>query len=278
MKVTLVMNPDAGDGGHDRDDMADALGRRGDEIHAIGSDHLEGTLADPGDLVVVAGGDGTVSKVVRTLVGREVPILIVPAGTANNIARSLGIEKRQLDLDRIRRDWRPLPIDVALCDGQVIIESAGCGAIAHLIRREPDTGRKGPKREAKSLGDDLDTVPAFDYRITTGDRELCGAAIVIEAMVMSQIGPNLSLAPDVDPADGLLDLIVAKEEHRADLRRYLDSGAHRRRLPDLRLMQGTEFTIACDAPWHFDDEPTLRRTRTITLRRAAWSAMVPKKR
>jgi diacylglycerol kinase (ATP) len=43
------------------------------------------------DLVIVAGGDGTVGKSVRWLKHRETPIAILPLGTANNIARSLGI-------------------------------------------------------------------------------------------------------------------------------------------------------------------------------------------
>ncbi len=277
MRVTLVMNPDAGDGDHDRDDMLAALRRRGDEVDAVGSDDVAESLGDPGELVVVAGGDGTVSKVVRALIGRNVPVLVAPAGTSNNIARSLGIRKMQLDLEKIRRDWHVIPIDAAVCDDELIIESAGCGAIAHLIRTAPDTNRKGPKREARSLAEDIDAVPAFDYRITAGERELTGQAILIEVMIMPKIGPNLEFGPDIDPGDGLLDLVVAEEDHRAAFRRYLDSGA-RRRPPDLRLMRGTSFTVACDAPWHIDDEPVLRRTRTISLQRAAWQAMVPRRR
>src|SRR6266481_1682468 len=62
----------------------------------------EGELGEvvghPADLVVVAGGDGTVAKVVAAAMPEGPPIAIMPLGTANNIARSLGIEGRPDDI------------------------------------------------------------------------------------------------------------------------------------------------------------------------------------
>ena len=54
--------------------------------------NLEDCLdGDFGDAVIVAGGDGTVGKVAKRLAGTDVPLVVLPTGTANNIARSLGI-------------------------------------------------------------------------------------------------------------------------------------------------------------------------------------------
>jgi diacylglycerol kinase (ATP) len=55
------------------------------------------------DLVVAAGGDGTVRKVFRQLAGKDVPATVLPLGTANNIARSLGFEDD--DPDSLVRGW-----------------------------------------------------------------------------------------------------------------------------------------------------------------------------
>ena len=48
-------------------------------------------LKKPCDIVAVAGGDGTVGKVARELIEKRIPIAVLPLGTANNIAKSLGI-------------------------------------------------------------------------------------------------------------------------------------------------------------------------------------------
>ena len=52
---------------------------------------LEHALEDPGDVVLVAGGDGTVRKAAEFLIGRGVPIALLPLGTANNVSRTLGL-------------------------------------------------------------------------------------------------------------------------------------------------------------------------------------------
>ena len=71
------------------------------------------------DLVIVAGGDGTVARVARALRDRSVPVAILPVGTANNIARAVGLEddveaiiphlqaaqSRRLDIGLARGPW-----------------------------------------------------------------------------------------------------------------------------------------------------------------------------
>ncbi|PYI96041.1 MAG: hypothetical protein DME98_13705 [Verrucomicrobia bacterium] len=47
-------------------------------------------LKKPTDLVLAAGGDGTVGKIGRELIGTGIPLSVLPLGTANNLARSLG--------------------------------------------------------------------------------------------------------------------------------------------------------------------------------------------
>ena len=268
MRVLLIHNPVAGDGDHECEKMLAALRKHGDDVTLAGEDFEEAGA----DLLVVAGGDGTVAHVVRKL--PAAPILIAPKGTANNIARSLGIEKAQLDLRVVQEKWIRQAIDVAMVDGEIIVEAAGCGVIAAFMRGESNDDREGVKREAKSLAERVATSPLHDYRITLDGEEIAGEALLIEAMVIRQVGPNIVTAPDADPSDGLLDVVTADEESREPLLRYLRSGG-RRHLPALTTRRGRRVTIACDAPWHFDDRAVDRRTRTIEVRAAAWSAMIP---
>lgn len=103
MKVFVVLNPAAGQETHAR--VRDALARRLGALHipyevhetAEGDglgDVVRARLRDGFDLVVAAGGDGTVSGVVDGLMGSAIPLCIIPTGTGNLIARELGISTK----------------------------------------------------------------------------------------------------------------------------------------------------------------------------------------
>ena len=260
MDVTLVVNPRAGEAEHETEDLVAALSRRGDAVQVVKkASRLFGvTLHEhPGDLVVVAGGDGTVAAVARQLRGTTTPVLIIPVGTANNIARSFGIQKPQLDLDVVRR-WRKQPVDAAEIEDELIIESAGCGAVAHMIRESPDR----------------DALPSFEYEIRMESESRRGEAILIEVMAIARAGPRLLLSPDGDPADGLLDLVIATPKSRNAVRSALHSSG-RRKIDGLTVMQGREFTITAETRWHFDDKAKRGRTHTIRIVPKAWTVLAP---
>ena len=94
MQITLVHNPEAGDASHTRRQLTRLLEDQGYRVayQSIKESDWERGLTEPGDFVVVAGGDGAVAQVARALVARAVPIAILPLGTANNVARTLGID------------------------------------------------------------------------------------------------------------------------------------------------------------------------------------------
>src|SRR5512141_539892 len=100
MKALVILNPSAGES--ERQGLRDAVDRhvaaarfdcevyetrKGDRL----ADVVRRRLRDGFDLVVAAGGDGTVSAVSDGLVGSSVPLGIIPTGTGNLIARELGI-------------------------------------------------------------------------------------------------------------------------------------------------------------------------------------------
>ena len=92
-RATLIHNQKAGNRRHCRSDLVELLehaGYRVDYFSAKECDLAE-VAGRPADLVVVAGGDGTVGKVVAVAMPEAPPIAILPLGTANNIATSLGI-------------------------------------------------------------------------------------------------------------------------------------------------------------------------------------------
>src|SRR5213083_2784034 len=121
MRIILMHNPTAGRGKHDKRELMAALANAGH--HAIyqstkKSDYKK-ALKKPADLVLAAGGDGTVGKVGCELIDSGIPLGVLPLGTANNLARSLGFiaspeeiitglkaaERRAFDIGLARGPW-----------------------------------------------------------------------------------------------------------------------------------------------------------------------------
>ena len=106
MRITLIHNPRAGN--HDDEGAAELRKLLKDAGHKLRyqsakDEDWKRSLKKPADLVVVAGGDGTVGKVTRRMVGRGVPLAVLPSGTANNIARTLGLIGRPFE--ELVRSW-----------------------------------------------------------------------------------------------------------------------------------------------------------------------------
>src|SRR5258706_10863384 len=92
-RATLIHNEKAGDRRHSRGNLIELLERAGYSVAYFPAKHsdLAEALGHPAEIVVSAGGDGTVARVVREARAEGPPIAILPLGTANNIANSLGI-------------------------------------------------------------------------------------------------------------------------------------------------------------------------------------------
>ena len=95
------------------------------------------------ECVVVAGGDGTVARAGRVLAGGPVPMAILPLGTANNIARSLG--DIHGDVEQLAARWRGqvVKIDVGVVEAHGrahrFLESVGCGLVTSCIDEGNET-------------------------------------------------------------------------------------------------------------------------------------------
>jgi diacylglycerol kinase family enzyme len=232
-RVTLLHNPDAGAGQHSGEELLKALGRKGFEttyMDTKGEDCTE-CLKDPGELVVVAGGDGTVGKVARHLINRGIPIGLLPLGTANNIACSLGIAGAATDIIASWDLSRRKAFDVGVAKGPggaaFFLESAGFGIFPRLIRQHEEEKKESGSREEelkRALKDEqqiLNSTRPHSCTIHAGGWRFSGHYLLVEIMNIRLAGPNMNLAPEADPGDGLLDVVLVREDEREKLRSYL---------------------------------------------------------
>src|SRR5712675_3352117 len=142
-RATLIHNEKAGDRRHSRGDLVELLERAGYSVAYFPAKHsdLAEALGHPAEIVVAAGGDGTVARVVAHARSDGPAIAILPLGTANNIAASLGIAG---PLDAIVSTWqqarmRPYyPISASGPWGmRRLIEGVGFGAFEEAMHEIP---------------------------------------------------------------------------------------------------------------------------------------------
>jgi diacylglycerol kinase family enzyme len=258
MNVTLLLNRSTARRTRDVDALlatVEAAGHNANAYLAKGED-LERGLERSSDLVAVAGGDGTVGRVIKALAGRSVTLAILPYGTANNIATSLGIRGtpaelvprwttatcRRVDVGSARGPWGEIPF----------VESVGIGLLGHLISPEigddlEDTA--AARNEARRLAR---SMRAVSRRVELDGEDLSGEFLLLEAMNIRCAGPNLWLADRARAGDGRLEIVSAGESERATLVALADAfGTSRATLP---TRSGRRLRLWCELQeLHVDD-------------------------
>ena len=115
MRAILLHNPNAGMKA-DKDNILAALKLADFEVAYVSTkeDGIEAAFKKKADLVVAAGGDGTIAEVLKLLPDRNIPVALLPMGTANNVARSLGIAGTPQELvERWKLDHH-CPLDIGM--------------------------------------------------------------------------------------------------------------------------------------------------------------------
>ena len=172
-------------------------------------------IKDAVDLVVIAGGDGTVRVVCAELAGTDIPVAVLPAGTGNLLARNLGIS---LDLDAALTellDGTERRIDSVQIEGDELttdrfVVMAGFGLDAAIIADAPDDLKKrvGWAAYVVSTIKNLN-LPSVRVEIKVDDQ--APVRLRARTVVIGNVGTlqaNIPLLPDAVPDDGIIDAVV----------------------------------------------------------------------
>ena len=261
MRAILCHNPKSGDQDHSKTELLDTLKHAGIEAHYcnLKSDDLAGALRKQADLIIAAGGDGAVAKVIKSMPDRGVKLAILPLGTANNIAHShkvIGSVSelvKSWDLDRFE------PLDVGIVAGswgeRPFVEAVGLGALPQLILKTSNgdkTAKVGEGRDA--LRDEIAEADAIDVTLT-----IDGAAIptddilAIEVVNIAYTGPRLPLLEGGDKPRETLGVAVIRRKERIATMSWLNA-PHSGRAPFSQL-NGRRVELSWrDAPLRIDDD------------------------
>ncbi len=230
MDANLFHNPTAGAGDHAGETLCEMLGRAGFDVRYCstkGSDFKK-MLKEKADLAIVAGGDGTVRKVVTKLAGTGIPVAIIPLGTANNIATSLRIPGVDEEYAAAWQTGRRQRFDIGLGTGpwgkRQFVEAVGCGVFAEAIGTKVD--EDAPRQERLRLGRQslrniLEKAVPLDVDVEIDGESIDGDLLAVEALNIGYTGSRLPFFPQADSGDRGFDVVCIRKDQRSDMLDWL---------------------------------------------------------
>ena len=246
--IAVLANPFAGRGRHRGLlpvvlDRLGAAGRTVRLLEAGSSEEAEKAchtaVAEGAAALVTVGGDGTVHQALQAVAGRPVGFGVVPAGTGNDFAAGTGVPAGPAAAaDAIAaalREGRHTPIDLARVTGADggsrwfgAVLAAGFDAVVNE-RANRLRWPRGPRRYDLAIALETVRLRPRMYALEIDGAALAGPAVLVAVGNCASYGGGLRIVPGADPADGLLDVLVAAPFGRLTLARLkprLRRGTH----------------------------------------------------
>jgi diacylglycerol kinase (ATP) len=169
--------------------------------------------------VIALGGDGFIHEIIQHLVSRDIPLGVIPCGTGNDFARSIGvfdlpftrqlelIEKHsatKIDLGRVQDQWF------------AAILSSGFDALVN-DRANSMRWPRGRMRYNIAMIEKLIALRPHSYRIRVDERYLEVQATLVTVANGSSYGGGMKVCPDASITDGLFDVMVLGRVSRIEL-------------------------------------------------------------
>ena len=211
-------------------------------------------IADGAEIVGAYGGDGTVMEVAQAVQGGDIPMAILPGGTANLMSVELGVPKDLTQAAQIIIDPESVVryVDMGQIGEQRFMLRVGVGFAGEKVKIADREMKDKWGILAYSIAGlkALETVPVAKYRITIDgeEHETDGKTCLIDnAGNMGMQG--VTAAKSVSVSDGLLDVIVVRDSSVGSLVAIGKQIRGREPKPGtIKHWQGREIKIECDPP------------------------------
>ncbi len=172
-------------------------------------------LVDQADVVVCAGGDGTLNETVNGILqkGRDVPIGYIPCGSTNDFAASLKLPTNVMKAAQLILEGTPQRLDVGLFQDRYFTYVASFGAFTRASYSTPQSVKNALGHLAYILGgiQELSQLKSHPVHIELPDREIQGSYLFGAVSNSTSVGGILSLDPkQVDMTDGKFELLLVR--------------------------------------------------------------------
>lgn len=232
MKITILFNPAAGRGKSRRTlaEVAGVLRRAGVEPEVYESrspEHLRELARqareEKPDVIVAAGGDGTLHYVLNGLVGSGIPLGILPFGSGNDFAKGLGIPPGTRAAAKVLLNGRTREIDLARVGSTVYGGIAGVGfdSVVNRFANERVRRLRGSLAYAWAILRCLNSFHPQPLELRSEARNFSGEVMFTVIGNNVSYGGGVKMTPRARLDDGLLDICIVPAMGKLELLRWL---------------------------------------------------------
>lgn len=217
-RIAFIVNRNAGSGSAPVERLAGALSSSGDEIRVHGLSGADGETAvirdalAHVDAVVIGGGDGTINRFVGEALARRLPLGILPLGTANDLARTLGIPADPDKAAGLVVSGKTRAIDVGLANDVYFVNAAGVGLSVDMGASMSDHEKSvlGVTAYARHLLRLVGRDNAFNVEIDADEIRMRGRVIQVTIANGRHYGGGMTVREDAAIDDGVMDVLMVR--------------------------------------------------------------------
>jgi diacylglycerol kinase (ATP) len=164
--------------------------------------------------VVIAGGDGTVSQVVGSLINCNVNFGIIPCGSGNGLAYTANIPKKISKALDIIFTGKPVATDGFTVNNKFSCMLSGLGFDAKIAHDFASQSRRGLLTYFRLTLKNFFSGHAFPFKILTAHSQFDMEAFFISIANANQFGNHFTIAPKASLHDGLLDVVIVRKQYK----------------------------------------------------------------
>ncbi len=164
--------------------------------------------------VVIAGGDGTISGVVGSLLKEDIDFGIIPRGSGNGLALCAKISKQPAHALDIIFNGKASAIDGFFINDRFACMLAGLGFDAKVAHEFADHPKRGLMTYAQLTVKHFFSIHPFRFQIKLDKEKFDTEAFFISIANSNQFGNNFTIAPKASLTDGLLDIVIVTSQNK----------------------------------------------------------------
>lgn len=216
---------------------------------------------------IAVGGDGTVNQVAKSLLGTNISLGIIPAGSGNGLARTLGISMEVEEAIRQIAKGNTVMIDHGTVNGIPFFCTSGIGFDAHIGNLFTKSVKRGLQSYIKITIAELFRYRAKEYSLTFNGQTIVRKAFLITVANAGQYGNDFYIAPEAKIHDGLFHVVILKPFNVFHLPglmiKILSKKAHLSGRIETYVADSVTIKRELKDTIHFDGEPTIEGKEVI---------------